>query len=96
MATASTTTLIHGRLGDGEGDMSYLIAPGARAIYLDIAAPSAVAAGRSARRCVRLYRELKRARPAIVHTHMAKAGMLGRIAAGGLQPDARRARRARA
>ena len=30
-----TTTLIHGRLGDGEGDMSYLIAPGSRAIYLD-------------------------------------------------------------
>ena len=23
-----TTTLIHGRLGDGEGDMSYLLAPG--------------------------------------------------------------------
>ncbi len=30
-----TTTLIHGRLGDGEGDMSYLIAPGSRAIYVD-------------------------------------------------------------
>ena len=30
-----STTLIHGRLGDGEGDMSYLIAPGSRAIYVD-------------------------------------------------------------
>ena len=26
-----TTRLLHGRLGDGEGDMSYLIAPGADA-----------------------------------------------------------------
>lgn len=75
-----STTLIYGRLGDGEGDMSYLIAPGARAIYLDsLRRPLSPLA--DLRALLRLYRELKRARPAIVHTHMAKAGMLGRVAA---------------
>ena len=75
-----STLLIHGRLGDGEGDMSYLIAPGARAVYLEsLRRPLSPLA--DLRALTRLYRELKRARPAIVHTHMAKAGMLGRIAA---------------
>ena len=75
-----TTTLIHGRLGDGEGDMSYLIEPGSRAIYLDLLrrplSPLADLRG-----WWRLYREMRRARPLIVHTHMAKAGLLGRVAA---------------
>ena len=75
-----STTLIHGRLGDGEGDMSYLIAPGARAIYLEsLRRPLSPLA--DLRALLRLYRELTRVRPAIVHTHMAKAGMLGRVAA---------------
>jgi glycosyltransferase involved in cell wall biosynthesis len=74
------TTLIHGRLGDGEGDMSYLIAAGAHATYLEsLRRPLSPLADLRALR--QLYGELKRARPAIVHTHMAKAGMLGRIAA---------------
>ena len=75
-----TTTLIHGRLGEGEGDMSYLIPPGARAIRLETLqrrlAPLA-----DVRALWRVYRELKRARPLIVHTHMAKAGLVGRVAA---------------
>jgi glycosyltransferase involved in cell wall biosynthesis len=75
-----STTLIHGRLGDGEGDMSYLIAPGARAIHLDsLRRPLSPVA--DVRALLALYRELKRARPALVHTHMAKAGLLGRTAA---------------
>lgn len=75
-----TTTLIHGRLGEGEGDMSYLIEPGTTAIYLDaLRRPLSPLA--DARAWWRLYREIKRARPSIVHTHMAKAGMLGRVAA---------------
>lgn len=77
-----STTLIHGRLGDGEGDMSYLMAPGVRAIYVDtLRRPLSPLA--DVRALLRLYAELKRARPAIVHTHMAKAGMLGRLAAAG-------------
>ncbi len=75
-----TTTLIHGRLGDGEGDMSYLIAPGSRAIYLDsLRRPLSPLADLPT--LLRLYRELKQVRPQIVHTHMAKAGLLGRVAA---------------
>lgn len=75
-----STTLIHGRLGEGEGDMSYLIAPGARAIYVD-ALRRPLTPVNDLRALVRLYREIKSARPAIVHTHMAKAGLLGRVAA---------------
>jgi len=75
-----TTTLIHGQLGDGEGDMSYLIAPGARAIYLETLRRP-LSPLNDLRALVRLYGALKRARPAIVHTHMAKAGLIGRVAA---------------
>jgi glycosyltransferase involved in cell wall biosynthesis len=75
-----STTLIHGRLGDREGDMSYLIAPETRAIYLD-ALCRPLSPLNDLRTLVRLYREIKQARPLILHTHMAKAGMLGRLAA---------------
>jgi hypothetical protein len=74
------TTLIHGRLGDGEGDMSYLIAPGSRAIHVP-ALRRPLSPLTDLRALLRVYSEIKRARPAIVHTHMAKAGMLGRVAA---------------
>jgi glycosyltransferase involved in cell wall biosynthesis len=75
-----STTLIHGRLGEGEGDMRYLIEPGVRAIHLhSLCRPLSPIA--DARAWWRLYREMKAVRPAIVHTHMAKAGMLGRLAA---------------
>ena len=60
--------------------MSYLIAPGARALYLDTLRRP-LSPLDDLRTVLRLYRELRRARPAIVHTHMAKAGMLGRLAA---------------
>jgi glycosyltransferase involved in cell wall biosynthesis len=74
------TTLIHGRLGDGEGDMSYLLAPGSRAIYLDTLRRP-LSPLNDLRALFRIYGELKRARPLVVHTHMAKAGLLGRVAA---------------
>ena len=74
------TTLIHGRLGDGEGDMSYLIVPGSRAIYVD-ALCRPLSPLSDVRAFFRLYSEMRRARPLIVHTHMAKAGLLGRLAA---------------
>ena len=74
-----STTLIHGRLGDGEGDMSYLIGPGAHTYLDSLRRPLSPMA--DLRALLRIYRELKVARPMIVHTHMAKAGMLGRVAA---------------
>ena len=88
-ATRLTSALDGARLHDhvdsrparrGEGDMSYLLAPGARAIHLE-SLRRPVSPLHDLRALMRLYGELKRARPAIVHTHMAKAGMLGRLAA---------------
>lgn len=79
-ARGFTTTLIHGRLGPGEGDMSYLLAPGVNTVF----APSL---GREIqpladlRALAAIVGELRRRRPQIVHTHMAKAGLLGRAAA---------------
>jgi glycosyltransferase involved in cell wall biosynthesis len=72
--------LLHGRLGQGEGDMSYLLPPGADAAYIaTLGRPIAPFA--DVRTLVRLYRELRRLEPSVVHTHMAKAGLLGRLAA---------------
>ena len=75
-----STTLIHGRLGEGEGDMSYLIAPGSRAIHVPTLGRP-LSPLNDLRTLFRLYGEMKRARPLIVHTHMAKAGLVGRLAA---------------
>ena len=75
-----TTRLLHGRLGDGEGDMSYLIAPGADAAFIP-ELRRRLSPLHDYRALVRLYGEISRAHPAIVHTHMAKAGLLGRLAA---------------
>ena len=75
-----TTALLHGRLGAGEGDMSYLIPPGTDTRYLaTLCRP--LSPLDDVRTLLRLYREFRALRPLIVHTHMAKAGMLGRVAA---------------
>lgn len=75
-----STTLLHGRLGDGEGDMSYLVPPGADARYIaSLCRP--LSPVDDLRALLRLYREFRTIKPGIVHTHMAKAGMLGRLAA---------------
>lgn len=75
-----TSELFHGRLGAGEGDMSYLIPVGARTTYIaTLCRP--LSPVDDLRTLLRLYREFRRVRPQIVHTHMAKAGLLGRLAA---------------
>src|SRR5262249_21991487 len=77
------TLLVHGRLGTGEGDMSYL---------LDAASSRPFSAHVPALRreidplhdlgaAWQIYRLLRSRQPAIVHTHMAKAGAVGRLAA---------------
>jgi glycosyltransferase involved in cell wall biosynthesis len=74
------TTLFHGRLGAGEGDMSYLIQPGTETRYLpSLCRP--LSPRDDLRTFISLVREFRRLKPGIVHTHMAKAGMLGRLAA---------------
>ena len=74
------TRLFHGRLGDGEGDMSYLIPAGADTVYLP-RLQRRLSPIDDIRTVFALYAQFRRLRPAIVHTHMAKAGMLGRLAA---------------
>src|SRR4029453_12850832 len=74
------TRLFHGRLGEGEGDMRYLLQPNADVVFAETLCRP-VSPIDDVRSFLRLYRELKRWRPAIVHTHMAKAGLIGRLAA---------------
>ena len=93
-ADGFSTTLIHGRLGDGEGDMSYLIAAGSRAIYVDTLCRP-LSPLNDLRAFVRILRELRVAQPRIVHTHMAKAGLIGRLAAAAYNATRGSAPRAR-
>lgn len=74
------TTLLHGRLGQGEGDMSYLVASSADARYIN-ALCRPLSPLDDIRAFARIYRELRQIKPHIVHTHMAKAGLLARFAA---------------
>jgi glycosyltransferase involved in cell wall biosynthesis len=75
-----STVLFHGRLGEGEGDMGYLLAPGADARFIPTLCRP-LSPLDDLRAGWRLYREFLRIQPRIVHTHMAKAGLLGRLAA---------------
>jgi glycosyltransferase involved in cell wall biosynthesis len=74
------TCLIHGRLGASEGDMTaFLPLRGAESIYVDdLVRP--VAPLRDVKALWHIYRALCRWNPHVVHTHMAKAGTLGRLA----------------
>lgn len=75
-----STRLVHGRLGTGEGDMSYRLEPGADATYM-ASLQRQISPLDDLRTLVRLVGELRAFRPDIVHTHTAKAGLLGRMAA---------------
>lgn len=75
-----TTRLVHGRLGEGEGDMSYLLAgTGVDATCLP-ALQRPLTPASDVRALLQVYRILCQTRPALVHTHMAKAGAVGRAA----------------
>jgi glycosyltransferase involved in cell wall biosynthesis len=74
------TLLVHGRLGEGEGDMRYLLSDGDKVRYVS-ALRRRVAPLHDLVAFVRILQILRAARPHIVHTHMAKAGALGRLAA---------------
>ena len=73
-------TLVHGSLSHGEGDMSYLLDPGTRTIFVPTLTRE-IRPWSDTRALVALYLAMRRTRPLIVHTHMAKAGTLGRLAA---------------
>ena len=79
-AAGFETTLFHGRLGPGEGDMSTMLPAAAHAVFMPhLQRPIAPLA--DFRTFVQLYRAFRQLRPRIVHTHMAKAGLLARVAA---------------
>jgi glycosyltransferase involved in cell wall biosynthesis len=88
------TLLVHGRLGSAEGDMSYLLPPGVRTRPLT-ALRREIAPLSDARAVAALVRIMREWQPDVVHTHMAKAGSAGRVAAaiasalGGRKPAAR-------
>jgi glycosyltransferase involved in cell wall biosynthesis len=88
------TLLVHGQLGAGEGDMRYMVEPGARTRYLP-ALRRPVAPIHDALALAQLIDVLRDERPDIVHTHMAKAGTLGRLAAAVYNRTAGRGRPAR-
>lgn len=79
-ARGAVTTLLHGRLGDGEGDMRYLAAPDASLQFVPTL-QRAIAPLDDLRTLRALYRAMREFKPTLVHTHMAKAGLLGRLAA---------------
>jgi glycosyltransferase involved in cell wall biosynthesis len=75
------TYLIHGHLADAEGDMTTLLPLGdTESLYLGrLVRP--ISPFQDLRALWGLYRAFCRWRPEIVHTHQAKAGSLGRLAA---------------
>jgi len=77
------TLLVHGTLGDAEGDMSYLLEeadPRPRTLCVRALHPRLAPASEPVA-WWQIYRALCAFQPHIVHTHMAKAGALGRTAA---------------
>ncbi len=74
------TTLIHGRLDRGEGDMTYLAPPGAALTFVSTLCRP-ISPLDDLRSLFQLWRLMRQFEPDIIHTHMAKAGLIGRSAA---------------
>ncbi len=75
------TTLVAGTLARGEGSMAYVAEDlGVRVVRLD-ALSREIAPLRDALSVLRLARLIRDQRPQILHTHTAKAGAVGRLAA---------------
>ena len=72
--------LAAGDCEDGEGDMSYLLDP-ADSVHRIPELSRSVSPVRNVRALWKLWRILRQERPAVVHTHTAMAGCLGRAAA---------------
>ena len=79
LATLFDTRLIMGSLSPGEHDMSDLLS--SQDNVLKVTAMEREVSWSDARAFWKIFRFLRRERPDVVHTHTAKAGALGRIAA---------------
>jgi glycosyltransferase involved in cell wall biosynthesis len=78
-ARGFTTKLVHGALGTGEGDMRYLL-PASVDVDCVPTLRREIAPASDINALVRVLALIREFRPQIVHTHMAKAGGLGRLA----------------
>jgi len=74
------TLLMYGRLAPGEGDMRYLL-PSDDTREVVPTMSRSLAPLQDARAFWQIYRTICRVRPDVVHTHTAKAGAVGRLAA---------------
>jgi glycosyltransferase involved in cell wall biosynthesis len=76
-----STSLIAGTLQQGyDADMSYMLRASDRVVWIPEMS-RALSPSKDCRALLRLYKVLVALKPLIVHTHGAKAGLLGRIAA---------------
>lgn len=75
------TRLVTGRVAESEGDMAYYAEERGVALTLLPAMSREIRPLDDLRTLVALFRLFRRERPDIVHTHTAKAGTLGRLAA---------------
>ena len=74
------STLIAGRVPEGEEDMGYLAEQdGIRPVFIE--EMSRELSIRDAASLIKVYRQMRLYAPDVVHTHTAKAGTIGRIAA---------------
>ena len=74
------STLIAGRVPEGEEDMGYLAEQnGVTPVFID--EMSRELSIRDAISLIKVYRQMRLEKPDIIHTHTAKAGTVGRIAA---------------
>jgi len=74
------TVLITGHLAEGEQDMSFLL-PSSENLYRIDSMRRSISLWSDVKALLALVSILRRERPDIVHTHTAKAGILGRVAA---------------
>jgi glycosyltransferase involved in cell wall biosynthesis len=88
------TLLVHGRLDTAEGDMRYLL-PASVAVRHLSSLRRPLAPAHDGIALAQLLDVMRDFRPQIVHTHMAKAGTLGRLAAAVYNRTAGRGRAAR-
>ena len=76
-----TDTLVHGCISEGEGDMSYLAEKkGLKCIMIPELGRN-ISLKNDIKAFLKLRSIMLREKPDIVHTHTAKAGALGRLAA---------------